>query len=229
MRTYRGPEGDERLWFEPSEIEEVMEDELRKGSLMPTSDGAAVDVEAFIETHLRATLDQHADLDRSVLGVTEFRSGVAPLVRINRDLTGSAMDDEWCPPGILGRWRATLAHEASHIVLHRMLFELNPDQIVMFDDAPSSGALLFRCLKREVSYRSPARDWKEIQANRGMAALLMPRTVFVPAARQELAREGDLRGATNMLARRFQVSREAAEIRLATFGFRAEPSGSRLL
>ncbi len=224
MRSYRGPEGDERIWYEAAEIEQIMEDELHRAGLWPSLHAEAVDVEAFIENHLRASLDQYADLEPSVLGLTEFRQG-PPRVRINRELTGSAMDDEWCPPGVQGRWRATLAHEAAHIVLHRILFELNPAQTALFAEVPSSGSLL-RCLKRDVAYRSTGRDWREVQANRGMAALLMPKTIFLAAANEEL--KGDVQTAARRLARRFQVSREAAAIRLATFGFTEAESGSQL-
>lgn len=226
MRMYRGPEGDERIWFETDEIEQMMEDELHRAGLWLTTHAEAVDVEAFIEDHLGASLDQYADLEPSVLGLTEFRRDAAPTVRINRNLTGSAMDDDWCPPGIQGRWRATLAHEASHIVVHRMLFELNPAQTGLFEETPTSG-LLFRCLKRAVAYRSGGRDWREVQANRGMAALLMPKTIFLKAANEEMTR-GGLQAATRRLAQRFEVSREAAAIRLATFGFHDTEAGSEL-
>ena len=182
MRTYRGPQGDERVWFDPGEIEQIMEDELLSAGLLPTDHDPVVDVEAFIEGRLKSSLDQYADLDPEVLGLTEFRIGVAPLVRINKDLTGSAMDGDWCPPGVRGRWRATLAHEASHVVLHRMLFELNPEQGSLFPDGEATGPTLLRCLKREVTYRTIGRDWREVQANRGMAALLMPKTLFLKAA-----------------------------------------------
>lgn len=229
MKTYRGPDGDERVWFEPDEIEQIMEDEVRRAGLWSTADAPAVDVEAFIEGHLMASLDQYADLERDVLGLTEFRKGTVPLVRINRDLTGSAMDGEWCPPGIHGRWRATLAHEASHVVLHRMLFELNPDQTALFEEGDRP-PLLFRCLKREVAYQSGGRDWREVQANRGMAALLMPKTTFLKAANQELSggRRDGFQGTTRRLAMRFAVSMEAASIRLSTFGFRESGGNSQL-
>jgi hypothetical protein len=227
MRTYRGPDRDLRIWFEAGEIDQVMEDELQHAGLESASQHAAVDIEAFIETYLHASLDQYADLESNVLGLTEFGGGTAPHVRINRDLTGSAMDGEWCPPGIHGRWRATLAHEASHIVLHRMLFEVNMDQTKLFEDVATSG-VLFRCLKREVSYQSAGRDWREVQANRGMAALLMPKTIFLQAAKEEVERRGSLQAVTSRLARRFEVSREATAIRLATFGFREAEVGTGL-
>lgn len=229
MKTYRSADGDERIWFEDDEIELIMEDELRRAHLLPTREASVVDVEGFIEGHLKATLDQYADLDPKVLGLTEFRPRKSPSVRINKDLTGSAMDSEWCPPGIQGRWRATLAHEAAHVVLHRMLFELDTNQIAMFEAPDSRDVLLFRCLKRDVAYRDGASDWREVQANRGMAALLMPKTLFTRIARHEVTDRSPagIEAAARQLATRFAVSREAAAIRLRTLGFGAQ--GGELL
>ena len=137
MRWYRGPDGDERLWLEPQEIETIMEDELQKADLLPSIDDPVVEIERFLEAHLLADLDQYADLDQDVLGVTEFRAGQPPRVLINKDLTGSAMGADWVAPGIEGRWRATLAHEGVHILLHRVLFELNADQASLFGAEPT--------------------------------------------------------------------------------------------
>lgn len=223
MKTYRGPEGDERIWFEDDEIEQIMEDELRRASLMPTLDDSVVDVEAFIENHLQSPLDQYADLENDVLGVTEFRPGHRPEVRINKDLTGSAMDGDWCPPGVQGRWRATLAHEAGHVVLHRMLFEVDTNQTTLFAD-PVNGpreAQLLRCLKRDVAHRARTTDWREVQANRAMAALLMPKSVFVKTVRKIGigATHATIDQSTRDLAQRFGVSRQATTIRLRTLGF----------
>jgi hypothetical protein len=93
-----------------------------------------VDIEKFIEGHLEAQLDQYADLEPAVLGITEFCPGERPLDRINKDLTDSALDNPDSPGVLLGRWRATLAHEGSHIILHLCLFQLNPQQGSLFDD-----------------------------------------------------------------------------------------------
>jgi hypothetical protein len=241
MRWYRGPEGDERLWLEPSEIETIMEDELRKAELLPSIDHPAVEIEGFLEVHLQAELDQYAELDPDVLGVTEFRPGRTPRVLINKDLTGSAMDAEWVPPGIEGRWRATLGHEAVHVVLHRALFELNGDQGSLFGSevATSGPHQMMRCLKREVSFGTRGSDWREVQANRGMAALLMPRVVFLPVANAEIRERGVAGGrlpadspavldVARQLAERFAVSRQAAAIRLTTLGFVEEPGAIHL-
>lgn len=241
MRWYRGPEGDERLWLEPSELETIMEDELRKADLLPSVEHPAVEIERFLEGHLQVELDQYADLSPDVLGVTEFRPGQAPRVLINKDLTGSAMDADWVPPGIEGRWRATLGHEGVHVVLHRALFELNADQGSLFGNEPTgSGAKqLMRCLKREVAFGARTSDWREVQANRGMAALLMPRAVFLPVAQAEIrerrvtasrlaAGSQAVLDVARRLAERFAVSRQAAAIRLATLGFVGEPGASHL-
>jgi hypothetical protein len=200
-----------------------MEEELRQADLLPTQGAAAVDIEAFIENHLKATLDQYAPLEMDVLGFTEFKPGGHPAVRINGDLTGSAVDAEWCPPGVKGRWRATLAHEAAHIVLHRILFESDSSRAVLFELEETSTGSLLRCLKRDLGYQTRVSDWREVQANQGMAALLMPKTVFVVTARREVGdwSKDAIRSGTRRLATMFEVSREATEIRLRNLGFRA--------
>ncbi|HXG44988.1 MAG TPA: ImmA/IrrE family metallo-endopeptidase [Gemmatimonadales bacterium] len=241
MRRYRSALGDERLWFERSELETIIEDELRNASLFPTAEDPAVDVERFLESHLKVTLDQYADLEDDVLGLTEFRRGQPPVVLVNRDLTGSAMDSDWAPPGVRGRWRATLAHEAAHVVLHRVLFELDPGQEPLFeaDLRDPDGHRVMRCLKRQVSFTREAWDWREVQANRGMAALLMPRDLFLDLARSELpgiggdsvlaANSPEVVKLADHLAALFAVSRQAAAIRLETLGLVGRPGEQPLL
>jgi hypothetical protein len=230
MRWYQGPSGDQRVWFDPEEIETMLEDELRRGGLMPTSSNPVTDIERFIEDHFGALLDQYAELDPTVLGVTHFHRGQPPTVSINRDLTG-ALDEDYTQPGLQGRWRATLAHEATHVCLHRMLFELNADQGALFaDEGELAGQPLMRCLKRDVGHRIQTSDWREVQANRGMAAVLMPRKLFTRITRTEMAELGATRAKlrddpvllsqlTRRLADRLMVSRQAATIRLKVLGF----------
>jgi hypothetical protein len=235
MRRYRGPDGDWRLWLEHSEIEALIEDELRRAGLFPTAGDPVVDVERFVEVHLGADLDQYAPLEPEVLGRTEFRPGAPPKVQLNRDLTGSAMDADSSAPGLQGRWRATVAHEAIHVVVHRDLFEPSVDQTALFDEDAGSGGGAVRCLKRDVRFGREARDWREVQANYGMGVLLMPRPVFVEVAeeeassvRSEVLPFGAGTDAALVLARRvawrFMVSRQAALIRLETLGL-VRPAG----
>lgn len=240
MRWSRDPLGRDRIWYSIDEIESIMEDEVRKAGLIPTPDHPSVDLEPFLERHLGAQLDQYASLPQDVLGQATFESGEPVHVAINADLTG-ALDEGGEGLSALGRWRATLAHEAAHVLLHRVLFEVPLSQAALFEDEPEAEPVpkLMRCLKRDVSLSRTVYDWREVQANRGMAALLMPRRLFAGLAREErgslalasfpLAGDSvDADRLTRRLAARFDVSRQAAAIRLRTLGLVAEPSAQTL-
>ena len=229
MREYRGSDGERRVWYEPSEIDRIMTDELATASLLPdpAREDVSVDVEAFVERHLGLPLDQYAALDADVLGVTHFASGTKPRIEVNRNLTGAALDCEEETPGTIGRWRATVAHEVGHVLLHRHLYEIDAMQPCLFSNdqigsAPSP--TLMRCLKRDVRY-SGGSDWREFQANRAIGALLMPSPVINTVVAAEAKRlrlrpqrlspdSSDADELVRAVARRFTVSRAAARIRL---------------
>ena len=232
MKKYRSATGERRLWFDEGEIEWMMEDELRKASLFPCPGDPIVDLESLLEIHLGVKLDIHAVLEDDVLGVTEFMGGKKPLVSINKALTSRAETEE-APSGILGRWRATMAHEAGHVILHRGLVEVPFEQGSFFaGTSKESGSSLFRCLKRDVSFRGGNYDWREVQANRAMAALLMPAKVFreilldiVKADKSDdlflqMPETGSAEFSDLLLdvSIRCEVSQEAARIRLESLG-----------
>lgn len=238
MREYYSADGEKRLWYDPDEIEGLVEDELRRAGLMPTAAEPVTDLDVFVESFLRCPLDQYRPLPAEVLGVTEFVKGQQPTISVNRDLTGSALDDDEAPQGVRGRWRATLAHEACHVLLHRVLFELDENQGELFPQ-PGGSQQLLRCMKRDVGHGRGGSDWREVQANQGMAAMLMPRRVFTRLARREIGELGLSRAelttgshAATTLARRLSpllnVSVQAAQIRLGTTGFVADPSAPPL-
>ena len=145
--------------------------ELKRSQMFPDSLDPVVDLEAFLETALGVKLDLHAQLDSEVLGATKFIRNERPLVSISSELTEAA-DSAGGPPGALGRWRATLAHEATHVVLHRMLFEVPTEQGTLFDVEVDSRPGLLRCLNRDVAFGSRNNDWKEVQANMGMGSIV---------------------------------------------------------
>ena len=206
------------------QIEREVEYQLNHARLMPSAAGP-VDIEAFLERHLKVCLDQYAELDSDVLGLTHIPPGERPHVLINRDLTLAA-DDDNSPLGIRGRWRATYAHEGAHVIFHRADLEAATHQQTLFDPDPASNAALPRqiCLKRDFGRVKGTTNRREIQANLGMAALLMPRPVFEPAARAlaeaikplPLSSEQRLTMMVQRLAPLFEVSRIAARIRLET-------------
>jgi IrrE N-terminal-like domain len=241
VRWYRGPDGDRRMWFARDEIEAIVDDELNRAGLVPSSVRPVVDVERFVEQHLRAELDQYAALDADVLGLTEFVSGMSPRISISEDLTGAALDDEDVSLSLVGRWRATVAHEGAHVLLHSVLFQVDDGQADLFGGDGGESAAdahgLMRCLKRDVGHSVQASDWREVQANRGMAALLMPRRLFREIADEAMSSLGistttagspDASVLAREMAECFTVSRQAAKIRLATLGLVA-PSGSARL
>lgn len=211
-----------RGYFLPAErIESQMERELARAQLLPTDANLVVDVEKFVESHLGARLEQYEDLGAGVLGQTEFHGNDAPTIRIDRGLTECAFDDPETPPGAAGRWRATVAHEAAHIIFHRALF--GGATLSLFD-GPGEAPLL-RCATEAVMFRRGGTDWREIQANMGMAALLMPQTIFSRIVREAFrARLGSLptlaeaEALVPQLADRFGVSKQAFRIRLQTLG-----------
>jgi hypothetical protein len=232
MEWYNGPEGDQRIWYESDEIEAIADDELRRAGLMPSPDDPVTDLERLIEEHLKAQLDQYAQLPEDVLGLTQFDARLRPAVSISTTLT-EATEEDPPRPGQFGRWRATLAHEASHIFLHRYLFDpaMTPLTRPQAGATPVNTGAVMRCLHRDVvpvgtqdwPRASRRRDWREIQANRGMAALLMPSRTFKDVAFGHMAKLGsqssdaastDSLAAT--MAEVFQVSKQAAQIRLAT-------------
>jgi hypothetical protein len=237
MKKVPGKDGT-RLWFEEGEIDGLMEAELHAARLMPTLDRPVVDIEGFIEFHLKAQLDFSADLDADTLGETEFRIGAPPIISINKDLTAEALDDPDSPLSIRGRWRATAAHEAGHVIVHACLFDLNPSQRTLFGDSAETPRekRLQRCLRRDVAHHGVP-DWREFQANACMAALLMPRPLFTAAFAQEVEQRGlgrvdrgsaHVRSLAATLAARFEVSKQAASIRMETLKLLAQPGQTDL-
>ena len=234
MKEYRLPSGERRVWYERSEIDRIMTDELARAGLLPNTsdDNVTVDIESFVEGHLHLPFDQYAELDSDTLGITRFLPGEHPKIEINRDLTSSAFDTDHVMPGTLGRWRATVAHEIGHVLLHRHLYEVDVMQPTLFPSkheksCPSSS--LMRCLKRDVGYCVSSSDWREVQANMAIGALLMPKTIFseVIAAEEERLLLGpqpiqenspQLQMLVSAVARRFTVSKAAARFRIEGFG-----------
>lgn len=224
VRFYRGQDGSQQFFIKDGELEDLVESELSRAKQVATAIDPIVDIERFVEHHLGAELDPGANLEAGVLGLTELRVGLPARVLVSRDLTDSASAGE-PGPGTVGRWRATVAHEATHVMLHRLLFELNADQGTLFDDSGAASTSPMRCLKRDVGFGVRSRDPREWQANKGMAALLMPRTLFADLARREKRAGRSESDLVAWLATTFAVSRQAAGIRLNTLGF-VEPDGT---
>lgn len=222
MTVSADADGRRRLWFSRAEIERLCEDRLAAAGLLPSDGGCTVDVEALLENELGAAVDYSAKLAPSVLGFTIFER--PPRVVVNVTLTDGATRPD-APPGLLGRWRATIAHEAAHILLHARLYDPDPSVPGRANVQP------VRCLRTTVEQEQSKTDWREVQANMGMAALLMPKSLFereataalravVPNAIPPLRRDHPaLATIVPLLASKFAVSKQATAIRLETCGY----------
>ena len=222
MTVSADADGRRRLWFSRAEIERLCEERLAAAGLLPADGGCTVDVEALLENELGAAVDYSAKLAPSVLGFTIFER--PPRVVVNVTLTDGATRPN-APPGLLGRWRATIAHEAAHILLHARLYDLDPK-------VPGRASVQpVRCLRTTVEQEQSKSDWREVQANMGMAALLMPKSLFereataalraaLPSAIPPLDRDHRaLATIVPLIASKFAVSKRATAIRLETCGY----------
>lgn len=232
MQWYTSRDGDRRLWIAEDEIERICDARLRKAGLMPTLEEPVTNLESLIEGHLGADLDQYAALPDGVLGASWFDADGRVRVDIAATLTADA-DEYGDATGPRGRWRSTLAHEGAHVILHKRLFEQSGDRIqgALARSVPMAS---IPCLLREIVVDTTApnvqptgSDWREVQANKGMAALLMPRTLFKRIALSYMSERRGMSGAFAVIARddlvdrladTFQASKQAVRIRLHTLG-----------
>lgn len=208
MKTFRSKAGpfSERPHFEPSEIDRICDDELRKEGLYPNSP-EAIRIDRFVEKRF-GVVPQYEDLPEGVLGYTKFtKKGVEAIV------IAAALDSE---KGKVAerRVRTTLAHEAGHGLLHAYLFALDEKLLHLFDaDSHSDHKILCRDVQGE-ERKSRAYDgrWWEFQANRAMGGLLCPRTLVQEALKPFLVPSGSLGAVTLDEKRRDGAVRRLADI-----------------
>ena len=220
MKTFRSKSGpfSERPHFEPSEIDRICADELRKVGLYPNSP-EAIRIDRFVEKRF-GIVPQYEDLPEGILGFTKFtKKGVETIV------IAAALDAE---KGKVAerRVRTTLAHEAGHGLLHAYLFALDEKPLHLFDaDSHSDHKILCRDVQDE-ERKGRAYDgrWWEFQANRAIGGLLCPKTLVQEALKPFLVSIGCLGavtldekrrdGAVRTLADIFDVNPAVAKIRI---------------
>jgi hypothetical protein len=152
-----------------------------------------------------------------VEGLTEFRRGRKPIVRIAARLSAT--------PLLEHRLRATLAHAYGHVRFHDFLFQTaDASSLSLFQDFPSALPQAHRC-RRDSILPLDDRDWMEWQAGFVCGAILMPLAPLILHVRNfRHARDLDhaalsdhsLDGVALIreIADRFQTSWESARIRL---------------
>lgn len=143
-----------RTFLDNNTIEKICIKELKAQALYPSKPGP-IRIDRFIEKRFNI-IPEYEDLTDSILGYTRFtENGVDGIV-----LSRSLADDE----AIVARRRllTTMAHEAGHGILHARLYK-------EFQEA----GVLCRDVEKSESGKNYGGKW-EYQANRAMAALLLP-------------------------------------------------------
>ncbi len=176
------------VYYEDHEFEAIM-DELRAradgGAFEP---GRGVDVDVVLERGLGVAPD-YADLPAGILGRTRFGPDGRFQVEVSRALAEEAERDRVARR----RLRSTLAHECGHGALHAHLHLADTQTYPLFGDQPTrpSGRVLCRQdaigSSRGASPSGYDGAWWEYQANRGMAALLLPRRLLAAQVRAACA------------------------------------------
>jgi len=223
MSIYPDPKSPwgKRLWIQEADFEPMMNNVHAKadGCFTP---GRGVDVDAILQRVYGVTPD-FGDIDETCLGRTRFEVDGSYTVMISRSLADEAESS------VVARRRlhSTLAHELAHIVYHGVLHPIH-DGPALFPELVELKAVMCRQDAIEGSSEKP--PWWEYQANRGMAALLLPSDLVKQFLSEALHKRGfaDIQEAMN--ARRgkvvlqdlmevFDVSFEMTLYRLQELGF----------
>lgn len=112
-------------------------------------------------------LDVYADLSVygvEVEGVTEFRPGRRPSVKISSKLTEDERREN--------RLRTTLTHEWGHVHFHSYLWEVEPLTTDLLREKPNQDKII---CKRDTIIDAKQTDWMEWQAGYVCGAILMPK------------------------------------------------------
>jgi hypothetical protein len=222
MKFLRDPLGRpiKRLYFKTEELDERCERIIRDfmhrrsgGFRLPIpTDEIVRMIEAEADD-----LDMYANLPEGQDGLTEFFVDRKPRVQISRRLSD---------PRYENRLRTTLGHEYGHVWFHAPLWrESGRDS----DRRPAARS--WRC-ERDTIVTASENDWMEWQAAYISGALLMPRTNVIVLTNQVAKSYGGAapvvldatagRDLIQQVRKRFQVSEQAAQVRLSRLGLLSE-------
>jgi Zn-dependent peptidase ImmA (M78 family) len=225
-----------RPFYEPGELdrecESIMSSYLlqRHGSI--TYPLTTNDLTLLLEGEVE-DLDLYADLTSygdQVEGMTEFSPNKKPSVKITRDLSEEDRREN--------RLRTTLTHEFGHVKFHNFLWFFKQDKLFstdIYENRPKEDKNAIIC-KRETILNANEVDWMEWQAGYASGAFLMPITVvkrivnsFYPSIDSlsiVSSASSDGRRLIDLLQKEFQVSPDAARVRLVKLNYLAETARS---
>ena len=229
----------ERPYYEDSDIESIVTDELSRVGLLPTAP-EPIRVDRFIEKRYRI-VPQYEDILDGILGFTRFGAKGPEEVVVSRSLSeeGSRVAER--------RMNSTLAHEAGHMLLHGHLFALErrAGTLSLFGDDLDEKKQTILCRPGTVGSPNESAGtrrydgrWWEFQANKVIGVLLIPRQLVDEALDSLLVSQGRLgirlldetrrEEAVHGLADAFDVNPAVARIRVEEL-FPASASGQLTL
>jgi Zn-dependent peptidase ImmA (M78 family) len=169
-------------------------------------------------------LDIYADLSSygaNVEGLTEFNQGRKPCILISASL--SKFDH------MENRLRTTLTHEYGHVYFHNYLWQQKSSMQDLLSQHRDSGKEI---CKRDSMIDAPQKDWMEWQAGYACGAFLMPKTAVMQLVCNYVEEHGiygtvslqtpHAQNLSSRMTKTFQVSDEAARIRLLKIGLLTE-------
>ena len=211
-----------RPHYEPWELDVACEEvvgrflEYRHGAVQfpMSTDDLTLLLEA--ETDDLDSATDLSELGPDVEGVTDFFRDRKPSVRIASHLWDGASREN--------RLRTTLAHEFGHVHFHNYLYQVEAGP-QLFE---GGGHVPLQCRREQITGASRG-NWMEWQAGYVSGAVLMPASLsmkraktFAEETRSAPPFREDLPGAADLIARlssTFEVSRDAARVRLSQLGF----------
>ena len=218
----------QRLYFEPHEFDQMMDDLRIRAGADVFREGSGIDVDLVLYKAFDLEAD-YVDLPAGVLGRTILDRMGRARVEVSRDLDEAAASDDLARR----RLRTTLAHEVGHVACHPTLFIEDTATMSLFPENGASeqdGILCREASVGDFDERRYRGEWWEYQANQCMAALLLPRKIFLEKADNaiesmgavsfnEAVRRGSGEKVVRTLSNCFDVSQEAVFYRLKGLGY----------
>ena len=224
----------QRPHYKPEELDRECENivtEFLKGKYGKAEFPVTTDDLTLLIEDATDDFDSYADLSvygDDVEGVTEFRPGSKPIVRISEKLSGDGRREN--------RLRTTLAHEYGHVRFHAYLWDAEPPGPDLLRRDPGANR---QVCKRNTMLEAAQTDWMEWQAGYVCGALLMPRSRLLRVAGAYLEANGLFgtvgagsahgRALVECVRQAFRVSADAARVRLLKLNILGEATAGRSL
>lgn len=218
-----------QLRFDDGEFESMMDEMRSRAGNDCFSPGKGVDVDLVMLRAFGAEAD-YVDLPTGIMGRTIF----APDGRVSIEVSRSLVEQSEVDRVARRRLRTTLAHECGHVACHSCLFVQDTETFSLFSESPVGATKTAKapimCRPEGVGNVGYKGEWWEYQANRCMAALLLPKKIVSESVRKRF-KDGGFKSGEDCVARghgeglvreisdEYDVSQIATLYRLQDLGF----------